>query len=110
MLKVRDAGAQISTDPNTGKRALVAYVSPRSVDVQQLNLAYRRAWPMHTVPTLLQPVQNIPRCGAGQVGNNKNQQRIAACDKLAWPIASVAKAAFQSKAAWYGPKALDLYM
>lgn len=66
-LQVQDAAVAVYTDDSTGKDLLVAFVAPAIVNVQALDLAFRRSFPLYMVPAIYQPVPSIPRLSNGQV-------------------------------------------
>ncbi|KAK9856141.1 hypothetical protein WJX84_010553 [Apatococcus fuscideae] len=65
--QVREAAVVVHPDEKTGKDCLVAFVSPPDVDMQALDLTFRRKYPLYMVPALFQGVGSIPRLRSGQV-------------------------------------------
>ena len=63
---MREAAVVVHPDEKTGKDCLVAFVSPPNVDMQALDLTFRRKYPLYMVPTLFQGVESIPRLRSGQ--------------------------------------------
>ena len=64
---MQDAAVAVYTDDSTGKDLLVAFVAPASVNVQALDLAFRRSFPLYMVPSIYQPVSSIPHLPNRQV-------------------------------------------
>ena len=62
----------VHPDELTGKDCLVAYVSPPTVDMQALDLTFRRKYPLYMVPALFQGVDSIPRLRSGQARQLKS--------------------------------------
>ncbi len=57
----------VHPDEKSGKECLVAFVSPPNVDMQALDLTFRKKYPLYMVPALFHGVERIPRLRNGQV-------------------------------------------
>lgn len=75
---MREAAVVVHPDEKTGKDCLVAYVSPPNVDMQALDLTFRRKYPLYMVPALFQGVDSIPRLRSGQVSTQTTARRHSA--------------------------------
>ncbi|KAK9869097.1 hypothetical protein WJX84_012196 [Apatococcus fuscideae] len=66
-LQVQEAAVMVHPDEKSGKECLVAFVSPPNVDMQALDLTFRKKYPLYMVPALFHGVERIPRLRNGQV-------------------------------------------
>ena len=75
-VQVHDAAVAVYRDDQTSKDLLVAFVSPANLNIQALDLAFRRSYPLYMVPSLYQPVAAIPRSPNGQVSLPHNPLKL----------------------------------